>query len=137
MGLANMGVKKSESYGGWEVSYCYYGMSDGSGQYVTFNEVTRERVVIKPEARWSIEVMTPNTEATAKELWALRDRITAIVAERETTVPKATVEGPLAFLAQVWTENRNGVPQARLSAVKTAEGWTITEYDFGRWTATL
>jgi len=74
----------------------------------------------------------------ADELWSLRDLITPIVAQMETTVPKATVEGPLAFLAHVWTENRNGVPQARLRAVKDASGrWTITEYDFGRWSAIL
>lgn len=137
MNLANMGVKSSDHWGTWDVSYCYYGMLDGDGTYITFDQTTNERVTIKPKARWSVESLTPNTKATADALWAIRDRITDLVAERDPQVPKARVDGPFAFLVDVFGADTGGIPQARLRVERTDEGWTITEYDWGRWSASL
>lgn len=138
MRLANMGVRQSESGGSWDVSFCYYGMLNDDGSYVTFNEATGQRVTITPKARWSVESLSPNNEATANALWAINEKVTALVAEQDPRVPKAKVDGPLSFLVDVWGRDTGGIPQARLSVKRLDDGrWSVSEYDWNRWSAIL
>jgi len=139
MAIPGLDAPHKDAFGCWVVGYCYYGMLSDNG-YHAYDERTRQTVLVKPVARWAFEHITPNTREAAEELAAQHERITSLVAEHDPSVPKQSGAGfgALGLLVEVWGHDTAGIPQARLRATKGEDGvWTISEYDWNRWSVTL
>lgn len=122
--------------GGWSLNHGYYGLVDES------------------VSAWSIEYITPNTEAAARELAARDTEITALL-ERQmsATVDKAHstpadfgrggayAGASLADMSRLIFGRAPGdeaKPRLRLTATKSEDGsWVISDYDYSAWEAAL
>lgn len=89
---------------------------------------------------WVIEAMTPYGEASARELAALGEKITALVLKNLNVKPDAVLDairenpGISPLQAMFIIQIADPKTRVRLRAERVAGGWRIAEYDFGRWT---
>jgi len=117
----------------WSLNHGYYGLVD------------------KTVTAWSIEHVTPNTEAAARELAGKSSQITALVErmvgtsanKAENTRLKFDWMGGDASLADMErmifgsSAGDAGKPRLRLDAQKEHGVWTIIDFDYGSWRETL
>jgi hypothetical protein len=119
--------------GSWSLNHGYYGLLD------------------KSVTSWSVEYVVPNTEAAARELAGLSDKITVLVERQvgtsahkaETTKVDIAWMGSSASLADMErlifgrSAGDSAKPHLRLAARKEDGAWTISDYDYGAWKETL
>lgn len=131
--MATPTTEVNNNDGFWSLNHGYYGLVD------------------KSVTAWSIEHVTPNTEAAARELAGKSAQITALVERMVSTSANKAENTRLKFdwmggdtsLADMErlifgsSAADHNKPRLRLDAEKKDGVWTISDFDYGSWREAL